>query len=74
MKKVIYTCDNDECKKQTNDIKLEGWLEIGSNNGSLFVENNCIDKRLITLGNHTDIHFCSKKCFTDYFFMEEKKD
>ena len=67
MKTIKYTCDNSDCTKQTNDIESDKWLEIGSNNNTLKVNNFFKDRKLISLGRYTDIHFCSSECFINKF-------
>lgn len=62
---VEYKCDN--CQKKLNYSEV---LEIKSENKTLYVKNNLEDKKLISLQNFDSIHFCSKRCFVNYFFEE----
>lgn len=66
-----YKCDGSYCNESRND-KPDDWLMIGSSNGrSLEIVNNIPGKNLIVLSKHGDLHFCSKGCFSRYFFKEE---
>ncbi len=69
MKTIKYTCDN--CNKETNDIEDNKWIEIGSNDNSLFINNHAKDRKLITLGSHSSIHFCSSSCLINRFFTNK---
>lgn len=71
MKTIIYKCDNDECTKQTSSIEQNGWVEIGSESGQLFINNYTLDNKLISMARHDDIHFCSSKCMINRFFKNE---
>lgn len=71
MKTVTYTCDN--CEKEQED--LEGWIEIGSDDGrSLKIKNNLPDRKLISCGKHSDTHFCSAECLISNFVTKLKFD
>lgn len=67
MKITTYKCDNDECGNETNNIKIDGWLEIGSEDNTLFINNHLKNKKLISLARYKGIHFCSSKCFINFF-------
>ena len=69
----VYKCDgesynNGKCDNQIE--KLDGWLSIGSESDKLFIENNLPNRRLISLSNHADLHFCSKNCLIDFLFAD----
>lgn len=68
----LYKCDGinsngNECQKATSTTEF--WLTIGSDDNSLFIKNNLPEVRLLEMNKHTDIHFCSKECFINRFFM-----
>ena len=65
----IYKCDYDHCKETTKSVS-EDWLTIGTENNNLCIENNLPEKKLISLDQYHDIHFCSKKCFISTFFKK----
>lgn len=73
MRTVTYTCDR--CLKTfSNDAEL---ITIGSENGQeLRYVNNLQERAVIEMNRHSDIHFCSKECFVNYFFHDgsNKKD
>ena len=73
MKTITYKCDNQECNNQTKDIEYDKWIEIGSENNTLFVNNHLKDKKLISLARYEHIHFCSSKCLSKYFFDDTPK-
>lgn len=73
MKTITYRCDNSDCLTETNNIEESHWIEIGSSNNKLYVNNHLLDRHLISMGNHSDIHFCSSKCFTKRFVEEKEK-
>jgi hypothetical protein len=70
IKLTTYKCDFSECGNETNDIEKAGWLEIGSEDHTLFITNHLKDKHLISLKKYKHIHFCSSKCLSRYFFEE----
>jgi hypothetical protein len=67
-KNITYICDNDDCKRKTGDLKQSEWIEIGSDNNSLFINNHTNDNNLISMSRYNNIHFCSSKCFHSYLF------
>ena len=73
MKTITYTCD--KCLKTfANDKKL---ITIGSEDEEgLRYKNNLEERAVIEMNRHSDIHFCSKDCFVNYFFHDgsNKKD
>ena len=69
MKIVSYKCDR--CGK-LRDRKPK-WLEIGSaSEYQLYAINELSDARTEKLSNHSAIHFCSKECLIDFFFINDK--
>ena len=66
---VIYVCDH--CQKESKTLK--GFLEITTlkGKGCLKVRNKIPNRKCIKLLNWKSIHFCSKKCLSDFFFKEE---
>jgi hypothetical protein len=70
----IYKCQNTTCKYETEDLIYDHWLEIGSSdNKNLFINNHLDHTRIMHLGNHNNIHFCSLKCLTNYLCFDENK-
>lgn len=70
MRKLTYECDGKECNSITTNPENE-WLEIKSeSDNELTIVNGLPDKRLISLSRYTALHFCSSKCFIDYFIMK----
>ena len=67
MKTTTYVCDNITCDNETENLKHFDWIEIGSENNTLYVNNNLEDRQINFMSNHNDIHFCSSKCFTEFF-------
>jgi hypothetical protein len=67
MKTITYICDNSQCGTETNNIEKSKWIEIGSENNTLFVNNYLKDRKLIQLQKYDQIHFCSSKCLIEYF-------
>jgi len=74
METIIYSCDGNYCENQTHDIKLNNWVEIGSDNNTLFINNHLKQRRLISLSRHTTIHFCSSKCLTEFFVSDNEQE
>lgn len=76
MKLVTFTCDGPECQQTISEHGIRHWLSIftKSEEPSLEVRNGVEDHRLETLRRYRDIHFCSRKCFINYFFKEEDAD
>ena len=72
MKITTYKCDCSECNNQTSNIEYDKWLEIGSENNTLFVNNHFKNKHLISLQKYRSIHFCSSECLSKYFFDDSK--
>lgn len=68
MKTIIYTCNNDSCGLKTNDIEATKWIEIGSENNTLFVNNFLKNKAVISFERFETIHFCSSQCMAQFFF------
>jgi hypothetical protein len=66
MKTTIYTCDNG-CDSETEDLEHSKWIEIGSENHSLFVNNNLENRRVSHMHEYGSVHFCSLECFTEFF-------
>ena len=64
MKTITITCDH--CKTE-----IEGdHIEIGSENGQEFKYSNTLHKTcgMNTMSKYSDLHFCSKDHFVDFFF------
>jgi hypothetical protein len=62
----IYQCDNDNCSEKASN--LDEWLEIGSVSGkNLKIKNNLPGRNLVSMSNHTDLHFCSAQCLISRF-------
>ena len=75
MKKIIFSCDGDGCKRTTTR-DADDWLSIGTaddTESGLFAKNGLPEHRLISMDNHDDLHFCSKECFYNYFFKLDGK-
>ena len=72
MKTITYKCDCSECNNQTSNIKNAKWLEIGSDNNTLFINNYLENKHLISLQKYGSIHFCSSECLSKYFFDDSE--
>lgn len=68
MKTITYKCDCSECGNETNNIELGEWIEIGSENSTLFVNNYLNNKHIISLQRYKHIHFCSSRCLSRYFY------
>ena len=74
MRKITYECDEKECSNTTTDPE-NGWLEIKSETeNQLTVVNHLPDRKVISLTRYSALHFCSSKCFTDYFIMKPDGD
>ena len=70
-KKITYTCDNGACSHFTNNIERDNWIEIGSENNTLKINNYLKDRRLISVSNYYDMHFCSSKCLIENFIHND---
>ena len=46
MKTIKYTCDNTNCLNNTESIEISKWIEIGSNNNSLYIRSYLGNNRL----------------------------
>lgn len=66
MIKTIYSCNNDQCFEESFDIERDHWLEIGSKENSLFINNFLRNPKVKYIGNYENIHFCSLKCLCDF--------
>jgi hypothetical protein len=71
-KTIKYKCNNCGDGKEYTDNERPEWLEIGTEqNYGLFIKNDLrVENGIHALGNHSNIHFCSKSCFIQYFFDE----
>lgn len=74
---IKYVCDGrnnegDDCKNSATEITE--WLTIASDNRSLSITNNLKENRLISMYKHSDLHFCSKACFINLFFMNKTEN
>ena len=68
----VFKCDGIDCKSEEKDAELLGWITIGSSDSkSLKVINNIPNSNLAVMGNHTDLHFCSKECLVKRIFNNE---
>ncbi len=67
----IYKCDNKWCTQEQPDV--DSWITIGTGTelNNLFITNNTYFKGIISLGRHSDIHFCSAKCCIRFLFGDE---
>ena len=71
MKKTIIICD--ECSEELS----KAYIELGSDSGNGLCYKNtlrvkkCKEGVKHALGNYHDLHFCSEKCFIDFFFGKE---
>lgn len=66
MKEIKFTCD--QCG---NDITNKPRIELGSCDGKSFRMNNSLDNAIrVGMDQYTNIHFCSEKCFSKFFFKE----
>lgn len=70
MKRVTYKCDTDGCSKETDNIEKNNWIEIGSKTNNLFINNYLVDRKLISMANYVDIHFCSSKCLSEKLYKK----
>lgn len=73
MKRIIYKCDGEGCSKETNNIETNNWVEIGSNDKKLLINNYLTDRKIISMANYDDIHFCSSNCLSGKFFTNSEK-
>lgn len=73
MKITYYKCDCSECVNETSNIETAKWLEIGSEDNTLFINNFLKDKHLISLQKYKHIHFCSSECLARYFFEDSNQ-
>lgn len=64
----IYRCNNGDCRIESGE--LSSWLTIGSSDekNNLYIMNNTSFCGLKEMGRHSDIHFCSVKCFIKFLF------
>ena len=69
-KAMIHTCNN--CKKKTE--YLDGWLAIEAIGDRLAVENNLPGHKIIKMGDHESMHFCSRLCFVSFFVNSDLED
>lgn len=72
----IYKCDGCNTNGENcfnTDTRTDSWITIGSESSDLFIENNLSERRLISIGRHSDLHFCSKSCFINKFFFNDKQ-
>jgi hypothetical protein len=79
MKSVEYKCDSCgivtikevKCSNKKNDVP-ENWITMDLN----FYNNNQPSEttiRVVTIASSKTRHFCSKKCFVDYFFYSDEE-
>lgn len=67
MKIVVYKCNH--CKKEIESARM---VTFGSSDEESFNMNNTLpDRHMIQMNAHSNIHFCSKTCFVDFFFHPE---
>ena len=71
MKTIKYTCDNTNCLNNTESIEISKWIEIGSNNNSLYIRSYLGNNRLKFASNYSDIHFCSSECLSDFLIHKK---
>lgn len=69
MKTVTYKCDNEDCGKQTEFLQTNEWIEIGSEDDKLFINNFIRDAKLVSANNFSSMHFCSKSCLLNRLFL-----
>lgn len=72
MKNINYSCDGKECSKTTSCHDIQNWLSIAALNGALKIDNGIEGKRIISSNSTQDLNFCSKNCFSGYFFYRKK--
>ena len=60
---ITYTCNKCGTKSGT----MDSWLEIKTQDGTLDVRNGLADRKLMSMDNHDDIHFCCSECFVNFF-------
>lgn len=65
---TTYNCDL--CNRERGNVLPEGWMEISGGEIGLQLINELDGAKVLKLENHNSIHFCSKHCFTNYFFKE----
>jgi phosphosulfolactate phosphohydrolase-like enzyme len=66
MKETTITCDH--CEAVLNDYHIELGTVSGDKLRFENTMNNQQNGNLKSLGNHDDLHFCSKQHFIDFFF------
>ena len=69
MEKIEYICD--QCGR-TEEI-IADWLEISSGSKDLAFKNYLPGCKERTSSKLKSIHFCSKKCVKEFFFLKEVK-
>jgi hypothetical protein len=72
MKTVLYSCNGPECRQKREEIEPSEWLSISGGDIGLKIRNGLDGRRLIELSSHNTIHFCSRGCFENYFFKNER--
>ena len=65
---VIYRCN--QCKREYDSRNY--FISISADNNSLKIENKLDNAKLLNLDFHSEINFCSKTCFIDFFFKESQ--
>lgn len=74
MKTILLTCDHCEKQIKSNDQ----FIEIGSEKHNDFYYHNHDERHIIgnmiSISNHSQLHFCNENCFTNHFFGRELKD
>ena len=72
MKTTTYRCDGNTCDNETFDIENNNWIEIGSEESRLFINNYFKNRKIISVCRYDSIHFCSPECLTNYFFTKKE--
>jgi hypothetical protein len=71
MKTETFKCNTCE-KEYSTDKEM---LRIGDyQEDNLFIRNPFPNSRLLAMDNHDAIHFCSKACFMEFFFIDENRE
>lgn len=74
MKTILLTCNYCDQKISENSE----FIELGSMNHNDFYYRNHSKLhqvgKMITMSNHSSLHFCNENCFTNHFFGRTLKD
>jgi hypothetical protein len=71
LKFICDTCnyETDSYHRSTNNGEVipVNWITLSK----VTIHNEVVYNKAISYGGNLDIHFCSKKCFQNYFFNPE---